>query len=239
MRPLIGITSDLGRNSSGQPQAELNAAYSRALTDAGAAPVVIPSDLDPDACAPLLAGLHGILFSGGGDIEPSRYGGDGSARLIEVSPVRDELELRLVLLAAQSQTPFLGICRGCQVVNVALGGTLHEDLDANPVGSIRHNVPGRESPVPAHDVLVEADSALTAIVNRQSFGVNSHHHQGLRQIAPLLRISAKAPDGLVEAVELREHPFGLAVQWHPEWLTQQQWTRKLFAAFVAAASQAR
>ena len=93
MRPLIGITSDFGRNSLGQPQTRLNEAYSRALADAGAAPLVIPSDLDPDACAAFVAGLDGILLSGGGDIEPWRYEGDDGGPLVEVSPARDELEL--------------------------------------------------------------------------------------------------------------------------------------------------
>ena len=239
MRPLIGITSDVGRNSSGQPQTRLNEAYFRALADAGAAPVVIPSDLDPDASTDLLARLDGVLFSGGGDIEPWRYKGGDRGKLVDISPARDEVELLLVNLAVESRRPFLGICRGCQVVNVALGGTLYEDLNANPIGAIRHDVPGKESPVPAHDVSVEQGTVLGRILDRDSLGVNSHHHQGLNQIALGLRVSARAEDGLVEAVELPEHPFGLAVQWHPEWLTHQEWTRNLFSAFVVAASRSR
>ena len=236
MHPLIGITSGVGQNSLGQPQTRLNEAYSLALAQAGASPLVIPSNLDADACAALVAGLDGFLLSGGGDIEPWRYNGAERSRLVEVNPARDEIEFKLLQLAVESRIPFLGICRGCQVVNVALGGTLYEDLDTNPKSVIRHDVPGKESTASAHDVSVEADTILARILDRQSFGVNSHHHQGLRDIAPALRVSARAPDGLAEAVELPEHPFGLAVQWHPEWLTHQEWTRKLFSAFVSAAA---
>jgi len=239
MPPLIGITADFGQNSSGQPQTRLNEAYSHAVAAAGAAPVVIPSNLGLSELGSLTAGLDGIVLSGGGDIEPWRYHGDASALLVEVSPARDELELALVPLLVEARKPFLGICRGCQVVNVALGGSLYEDLELNPANGIQHNVPGKESPVPAHDVVIEADTSLARITGCGSFGVNSHHHQGLREIASGLRVAARAPDGLVEAVELTEHPFGLAVQWHPEWLTHQEWTRRLFSAFVAAASAAR
>lgn len=239
MHALIGITSDLGKNSAGQAQAYLNAAYSHALTQAGATALVIPSYLDPDAAASVVGGLNGILFSGGGDIEPWRYNGNPRSPLIEVSPARDALEISLVGLAVASGMPFLGICRGCQVVSVALGGSLYEDLDTEPAGGIRHNVPGKESLKPAHNVDVEKGSLLSRVLGRATLGVNSHHHQGLKSIPDGLRVSARAPDGLAEAVEVAEHPFGLAVQWHPEWLTHQEWTKGLFAAFVAAASQAR
>ena len=238
MRPLIGITSDLGHSSLGRPQSQLNAAYSRALVQAGAAPLVISSDIGLQACSTLVSRLDGFLFSGGGDIESWRYQGDPAAPLIEVSPSRDELELGLLRLAIQTGKPFLGICRGCQLVNVALGGSLYEHLDTEPAGPIRHNIPGTESAVPAHKVHVESGTLLAKIVDRGELDVNSHHHQGLRAIPTALRVSALAPDGLAEAVELSRVPFGLAVQWHPEWLTHQECTRRLFSAFVSAANQA-
>ena len=238
MRPLIGVTSELGRNSTGQPRASLNAAYSIALTQAGAAPVVIPSDIEPDAAASLVQRLDGILFSGGGDIEPWRYKGNPGTPLIEVSPARDALELMLVDLAVESGTPFLGICRGCQVVNVAFGGSLYEDLDTEPASGIQHNVPGAESPIPVHNVRLESDTLIGQLINRLTLEVNSHHHQGVRVIGDGLRASGHAPDGLVEALELPGHPFGLAVQWHPERLTHEESSRRLFGAFVSAASRA-
>ncbi len=239
MRPLIGITGDFGTNSLGQAQTRLNQAYSRAIAEVGAAALVIPLDLELESCGALVARLDGLLFSGGGDIEPWRYGGDASGRLVDVSQKRDALELSLVSLAVQSRMPFLGICRGCQVVNVALGGSLYEDLATSPGSAIHHDVPGKESSAPAHEIIVETGTMLARTLGRESFGVNSHHHQGLRAIAPGLRVSATSPDGLAEAVELPEHPFGLAVQWHPEWLTHQEWTNRLFTAFAAAASKFR
>ena len=238
MQPLIGITSDTGLNALGQPHARLNDAYVRAVSDAGATVIVIPANTNPDACDTLIARLDGVLLSGGGDIEPWRYAGDSGAPLIDLSPARDELEITLTRLAAVSGKPFLGICRGCQAVNVALGGSLYEDLPSRYPSTIDHDVADKESPTPAHEVTLQPESLLAKLIQRRTIGVNSHHHQGLRTVAPTLRVSATAPDGLVEAVELPEHPFGLAVQWHPEWLTRQDWTRGLFAAFVSAAGRA-
>jgi len=234
MRPLIGITSDIGRAASGRALTQLGEVYSSAIAEAGGTPVLIPSSLDTDSAEDLVSSLRGILFSGGGDIEPWRYDGNSIAPLIELSPSRDALELDLLHRAVGARMPFLGICRGCQLVNVALGGTLYEDLDTEPGSEVHHNVPGKESPAPAHDVKVAQGTLLAEITRMPSFGVNSHHHQGLRVVPPSLRISARAPDGLAECIELPDHPFGLAVQWHPEWLTRQEWTRQLFSRFVAA-----
>ena len=238
MQPLIGITSDTGLNALGQPQARLNDAYVRAVSDAGATVVVIPANTNPDACDTLMARLDGLLLSGGGDIEPWRYAGDNSAPLIDLNRARDELELTLARLAARSAKPFLGICRGCQVVNVALGGSLYEDLPSRYTSTIDHDVADNASPTPAHEVSLQPETLLANLIQDPTTGVNSHHHQGLRNVASSLRVAAIAPDGLVEAVELPEHPFGLAVQWHPERLTRQESSRRLFGAFIAAAARA-
>lgn len=238
MHPLIGITSDFGQNSLRQSQTTLNEAYARAVMGAGGVPLVIPSDLNPAEAADLIRRLDGLLLSGGGDVEPWRYGGDVSARLIDVHPDRDALELELVRHAVAARRPLLGICRGCQVLNVGLGGSLYEDLAASFPGALRHDIPGEESSLPAHEVAVAEGALLGALLGRSSISVNSHHHQGLKAIASGLRVTATAPDGLVEAVEMPGHPFCLAVQWHPERLTHEPWTLKLFAALVNAASQA-
>jgi putative glutamine amidotransferase len=138
-------------------------------------------------------------------------------------------------MAADAGKPFLGICRGCQVLNVARGGTLYPDLPTDPAGPINHDLPGNERSFLAHDVTVEPGTHFEQILQVRAIGVNSHHHQGLREIGKGLRVAARAPDGLVEAVELEGHLFCLAVQWHPEWLTHQRWTQELFRLFVAAA----
>lgn len=237
MRPLIGITTDLAQNPAGQPLSQLSEQYSRAIADSGAVPVLIPAALDGAGRMDLFTHLDGILFSGGGDIEPRHYGGAANSRLAGVHPSRDELELDLLRLAVEARKPFLGICRGCQVVNVGLGGTLFPDLPTDPGGPIRHDLPGSERNVLAHEVMIEAGTQLAAILGQPIVGVNSHHHQGLNVIAAGLRIAGRAPDGLVEAVELPHHPFALAVQWHPEWLTHQIWTRSLFVSLVEAANR--
>jgi len=239
MRPLIGITTDHTANRHGQPITELTEAYSRAIVDAGGVPVLIPSLLDRTAIRGLFARLDGIVFSGGGDIEPRRYGVVFDGRLIGVYPARDELELELLHFSIDGRKPFLGICRGCQLVNVGLGGTLHPHLPSDPGGPIKHDRPGNERDVLAHQVTIESGSRLGTILDSDEVWVNSHHHQGLHRIASGLRVAGSAPDGLVEAVEAQDHPFGMAVQWHPEWLTNQPRTRSLFRAFVEAAAGSR
>jgi putative glutamine amidotransferase len=236
MRPLIGVTSAPANNQYGQPITVLTQAYSRALIEAGAVPVLVPSFLDAPARQELFPRLDGLLFSGGGDIDPLRYHGDSIGRLIDLDAARDELELDLLRMAVEARKPFLGICRGCQVLNVGLGGTLYPDLLTEPGGALNHDLPGSERAVLVHDVSILQGTELAGILGGSVIGVNSHHHQGLRAIASGLRVAAIAPDGLVEAVEIPDHPFGLAVQWHPEWLTHQPWTRNLFGRLTDAAA---
>jgi putative glutamine amidotransferase len=228
MRPLIGITAEHGDNQHGQPITRLTEAYSRAIAAAGAAPVLIPAVLDAAARQDLFGRLEAIVFSGGGDIQPRRYRSEYGDRLVGVQAARDELELDLLQMAIAKPKPFLGICRGCQLLNVGLGGTLYPDLPTEPGGPIKHDLPASERTVMAHDVKIEAGTRLAAILEEPVIGVNA--------IASALRVAGRAPDGLVEAVELPDHPFGLAVQWHPEWLTHQNWTCALFERFVAAAA---
>ncbi|MFH1183902.1 MAG: gamma-glutamyl-gamma-aminobutyrate hydrolase family protein [Chloroflexota bacterium] len=236
MHPIIGITADHADNQLGQPITELAEAYSRAISEAGAAPVLIPAVLGAAARQDLFAHLDGILFSGGGDIHPRHYASGYAGRLVSVHAARDELELDLLRMAIARPRPFLGICRGCQLLNVGLGGTLYPDLPTEPGGPVKHDMAGSERAVLVHDVTIEAGSRLAGILGQSVIAVNSHHHQGLNSIASNLRVAGRASDGLVEAIELPDHPFALAVQWHPEWLTHQHWTRALFEHFVAAAA---
>lgn len=236
MRPLIGITADHETNRHDQAVTTLTEAYTTAISEVGGVPVLISSGIDPAARRELFSRLDGILLAGGGDIDPAIYGADFGGRLLHVHPARDQLELELAGLAASTGKPLLGICRGCQVVNVGLGGTLYPDLPTEPGGSITHDLPGNERAVLVHEVTIEPGTRLDGVVRERTIGVNSHHHQGLRRIGRNLRVAARAPDGLVEAVELDAHPFFLAVQWHPEWLMEQRWTRALLGAFIEAAA---
>lgn len=233
--PVIGITTGYSKNPDGLPGIYLLRAYVRAVQEAGGLPVLLPSDLAESDWETVYARLDGILFSGGGDISLEHFDGSPHPRISEVDPRRDALELALARRLAEEGKPFLGICRGCQLVNVAFGGTLFTHIYDQLPGALDHAYPGNMRTVLAHPVRLEPGGRLAHIVQTEQLMVNSLHHQGLKNLSPDLRPLAWAPDGLVEAIELSHHPFGLAVQWHPEWLTDRQESRHLFKAFVDAA----
>ncbi len=235
MKPIIGITTNSATNSYGQPTILLQQSYVRVIQQAGGVPVLIPSSIADDGWDALYSRLDGVLFSGGGDIALDHFTGDPHPRIDDVDPARDSVELKMVQAAASDGKPFLGICRGCQVVNVALGGTLYTHIPDQLPNALDHDYPGNRRTVLVHEVKLEEGTRIAEIFGEPIIKVNSLHHQGLKDIAPSLRVAGHAPDGLVEAVELPNHPFGLAVQWHPEWLTDQEWTRNLFRKFVEAA----
>jgi putative glutamine amidotransferase len=235
--PLIGLTAYNHQNQYGFPIAALMHKYITVVDDAGGAPVLIPSGLTDAARRTLLDRLDGILFTGGGDIAIEHFGGEPHEKIILVDEARDEIELALVKEVAANGKPFLGICRGFQVVNVALGGTLFTHIADQFPNAIKHDYDsGTQREFLAHDVEVAGGTRLAGILDISALKVNSLHHQGAKDIAPGLKPAAYAPDGLVEALELPGHPFGIAVQWHPEWLTVHEPARRLFRAFVEACS---
>lgn len=232
-RPLIGLTTYNSKNEYGNPVVALATHYIRAILQAGGMPVLIPSLLSESEWREFYARLDGIVFTGGGDIETRIFDGLDHPKVDGIDPERDSLELPLLRAAAEGGKPFLGICRGLQVVNVALGGTLFTDIADQLPGAERHDWhEGFPRTHLAHAVRVQEGSLLARIMNDPLPGVNSLHHQGIKDLAPALNAVACAPDGLVEAVELPGHPFGLAVQWHPEWLVEHESARRLFQAFI-------
>lgn len=239
MAAIIGITANQVSNSYGQHAVQLMQAYVDAVSQAGGVPVIVPSSLAGGGWGAIYERLDGILFSGGGDISIERFAGEPHPRVDDVDPARDSVELGLLHAAAEAGKPFLGICRGCQLVNVGLGGTLYTHLPDQFPGALDHSYPGNLRTVLVHEVQIEEGTLVANVLEEPIVSVNSHHHQGLKEIAPGLRIAGRAPDGLVEAVELPDHPFGIAVQWHPEWLTAQQSTRNLFRRFVEASDRQR
>lgn len=235
--PLIGITTSRISSRYGYPTISLPEAYTQAVQRAGGVPILIPLSLDPAALQTILFTLDGVLFSGGGDIHPHRYGAPVHPLVDSVDEDRDEVELTLVSLVLERKLPFLGICRGLQLINVALGGSLYEDLGTQYPGSLEHDcflTYGRD--YLAHPVRVESGSQLSEILQSDNVQVNSLHHQGVRVLAPGLRCTAQAPDGVIEAFELPDYLFGLAVQWHPEWLPGNMAMRGLFEAFIETAT---
>ena len=208
----------------------------RAVSAAGGLPVLIPLTLSQEEVSSLVSRLAGVLLTGGCDLHPSHYGINAHPLVREVDPERDRLELSLAQEAVQSGKPFLGICRGLQVLNVALGGSLYPDIQACRPGSLKHDYfPDPPRDYLAHTVAIQPGSRLEKILAERSLQINSLHHQGIERLAAPLRATAHAPDGLIEAVELPGHNFGLAVQWHPEWLQEYEPMRRLFRAFVQAA----
>jgi putative glutamine amidotransferase len=233
----IGITTHRSQNQAGYPIQALAEHYIQAISNAGGIPLMIPLGLPKSQLTLLATQLDGILFSGGGDINPAYFGMETSEKVKHIDSDRDEVEIALVQFAAANHLPFLGICRGLQVINVALGGTLYTHIaDQHPL-AIKHDYyPDWARDHLPHDVRLEPGCRLAIILNTTSPDVNSLHHQGIRDLAPNLLPTGWAPDELVESIELPDHPFGLAVQWHPEWLTSQGSMRALFRSFVQAAA---
>jgi putative glutamine amidotransferase len=216
-------------------------AYPNAILEAGGVPVLIPSEVSERGWNELFRHLDGILFPGGPDIATERFGGVPHPAVYGVDEARDALELGLAKLAADEGKPFLGICRGAQVTNVALGGTLYTHIPDQYPNALQHDYPGEDG-IPArtalaHPVRIEGGSRIGKVLGETGLKVNSLHHQGIKDVAPALKAVAFAPDGMIEAVEIPEHPFAIAVQWHPEWLTDQEPIRRLFKAFVDAAAK--
>jgi putative glutamine amidotransferase len=236
--PLIGVSV---HRATDPDRAELDALLAQivaAVERAAGAPVLIPPGLRPGALRTIFGRLDGVLLPGGGDLDPASYGGAPHPRASGVDGERDAAELALAGWAAHERKPLFGICRGAQVLNVALGGSLYADVSEHP-GAERHDYyPGLPTDLLPHAVEVEGGTRLAAALGASLVLVNSLHHQACRALAPGLLAAARAPDGLVEAVELPAHPFALAVQWHPECLPDMPEMQRLFEAFVAAAAQA-
>lgn len=237
--PIIGLSTE--RLVIHAPITSVGAkeAYAQAILRAGGIPVLLPVGLQVGQLGELRSRLDGILLVGGGDIDPGRFDGLPHPRIYDIDPARDELEIELVRLAVGTEWPLFGICRGIQVMNVALGGSLHTDIADQVPGSLKHDYyPNIPRDTIAHEVSIDPSSRLAAIVADTRLPTNSLHHQALSRPAPGLSITAHAPDGIIEAVELPNHPFALGVQWHPEWLVESPANQALFRAFVQAAAGA-
>jgi putative glutamine amidotransferase len=234
--PLIGITTYRTTNEANNSIIALGENYVQAVSQGGGLPVLVPLGLSEERLRDLVARLDGILFSGGGDIDPSIYGAETIPEVKNMDPDRDRVEIQLVRDVVSKGLPFLGICRGLQVINVALGGTLYTHIDDQHPQALKHDYyqdwPRNHL---AHAVKIAPDSQLVELFRSTDPETNSLHHQGICDLAPDLQATAWTADMLIEAIEVPDHPFGLAVQWHPEWLMEHAPMRALFQAFVKAA----
>lgn len=243
MRPLIALTSTTSAAADyGVPQVMLGTTYIAVLEGLGAASVLLTPAHDPASLERILDLSSGLVLTGGEDVEPRRYGQDPHPKLGSTNPARDEMELRVVAAALERRMPVLAICRGFQLLNVAMGGTLYQDLPSQLGGDLLHE---QAAPIAHrwHSARVEEDSSLAQIFGVSELFINSFHHQGIDRIAEGLRPLAWAEDGLVEAAEAPDYPWVFGVQWHPERgeaETQRDGghpDRRLFASFVEAARE--
>lgn len=209
--------------------------YLEGLEAAGALPVILPLTEDRQALIQLMDSLDGLLFTGGQDVSPALYGETPLPQCGETCSRRDGMEQVLLELALAQDKPVLGICRGIQFLNAALGGTLYQDLPSQKPSDLSHVMtPPYDQPV--HRVDLIPGSPLEKLLGCRTLEVNSYHHQGVKDLAPGLAVMARATDGLTEGVWMPERRFVWAVQWHPEfsWKSQEA-SRRIFAALVQAA----
>ncbi len=234
--PIIALsaTAELVR---GALRVRLNAAYTRAVEHAGGIPLIIPPLATPAAAAALLDRVDALIVTGGEDIDPARYGHAPHDRAGAPNADRDATELALVRAARVIALPTLAICRGIQLLNVALGGTLVQDIPSERSGALDHD-PRAPRTARVHDVALAPGSALARIVGATAIRVNSIHHQAIDCVAESLRVTARAPDEIVEGVEGTNAAWWvIGVQWHPEELVAdpEPWDRALFAALIERA----
>lgn len=239
-RPLIGVP--MGRERSqrffGLPMYIMNQTYVRELEKRGALPVLIPLNMSEATLHGTFQRLDGLFLPGGEDIDPSNYGEDRHEQLGPVDKERDRTELSLTRWAIEAGMPVLGVCRGVQLINVACGGALYQDLHSQAPHLDKHDFypPKFERFRVSHNVEIEPDSRLAQALGHVH-EINSMHHQGIKRLGYGLRVVATAPDGLPEALECPALPFVLGVQWHPEELAKTDpHSADLFSRFVWAAS---
>jgi len=208
--------------------------YMKAVEEAGGVPVMLPLTADGSVIQSIAETFDGFLFTGGHDVNPAHYGEEKSPLCGKSCDERDELEISLFRRAVELDKPVFGICRGMQVINVSLGGSLYQDLPAEFESAVQ--VDHRQAPPynrTVHSVTLEKDTPLHRILGVESMAINSYHHQGIKRLADRLTPAAYAEDGLVEAVFMPDRTFVWAVQWHPEYNFQADRLQfKLFVEFV-------
>ena len=240
-KPLIGITSAITTRSDGIQVYSAYIANIAAVERAGGLPVMIPCDLETDTLRELYERVDGVLLPGGGDVDPSAYQAEPHPETANTDERRDRTEMAIARWAVEDDRPLFAICRGHQVVNVALGGSLIQDIPSLVDTSVMHQ--SIQSPVQRdallHSVTIEPGSLLAAIMQKQREQVNSIHHQAVECLAPILVVTASADDGIIEAAEMPDRQFYLTVQWHPEDLQSMPSMQNLYRSFVKAASRRR
>ncbi|HSN94438.1 MAG TPA: gamma-glutamyl-gamma-aminobutyrate hydrolase family protein [Anaerolineaceae bacterium] len=234
-KPVIIVAGQLEKHSNTSPIYGAKQAYLQAIIRAGGLPLVVAPDLSTEDLPALIGLCDGFLLCGGGDVEPSRYGTASCGRLSGVDQPRDQFEIDLIQALMPANKPMLAICRGVQVLNVALGGTLICDIATDLPRAAKHDYfPGYKRDLVVHEVDIQPKTLLAKALGATKTGTNSIHHQALDKLGEGLLVSARAADGLIEGVEMPSKHFVLGVQWHPECMPESPQMRQLFGAFIAA-----
>lgn len=235
-KPIIGLTCSYGKDKTDRYY--VNNAYIEAVIKAGGMPLLIPYQ-PKEQIFQLLDLCHALLLPGGNDVDPNRYGQNPVKECGKIDPYCDELDLLAAGFALERDLPILAICRGSQVLNIALGGSLVQDIPTQITDPIKHK---QEAPTwyATHDIAIQSASLLGSIWGNSVGKVNSFHHQAINKLGRGLRIVASAPDGVVEAVESSKHTFVLGVQWHPELMVGYYPAAKsVFKHFIKSAADKR
>ncbi len=234
MNPIIGITS--GREWELKERYYVNGAYIKAITKASGIPIIIPH-MAQKKLESILDIIQGLLIPGGIDIDANLFNQEPHPKSGTIDPLWDQLDMGMIRGALARNLPILAICRGCQILNVACGGTLIQDINAQTECPIKHE---QEAPnwYATHGIKLEPDSLLAGIFATNSLRINSYHHQAVAEVAPGFRFSAIAADGIIEAIESIKHEFVIGVQWHPELMVDYYPVfQKLFQRFVMVSSK--
>lgn len=242
-KPIIGILASLHHYEHGPlPYVELcglQRDYLFAVERAGGVPIMLPVVEDPETIRKQIELVDGLVLSGGYDVNPTNYGEEPTALLEDIHPERDAYELQAIDFANALEKPLLGICRGLQILNVAYGGSLYQDISHAPGETIKHRQMAKRFE-PTHTVDVIDGTLLHKIVGIPSLSTNSFHHQAIKNLAPGLVINAQARDGVIEGVEMPGSRFVMALQWHPEMMASTDpYMQALFKAFIKAVTQGK
>jgi putative glutamine amidotransferase len=229
----VAVTAGI-RPDGNTSRVRLTAAYVTALESAGLIPLIVPPLSSSDAASAVLDSVAGLVLTGGEDVDPARYGEKRHEKVRSVSAARDATEAALIKEARERGTPVLAICRGIQILNVALGGTLVQDIPSQCETDIVHDEESaRDSRT--HEISVEPGSLIARAIGTEHCTVNSFHHQSVKRVADGMRVTARSPDGIIEGLEsMDENWWVMAVQWHPEEMTDsaEPWDQGLFKAFA-------
>ncbi|MCS1350555.1 gamma-glutamyl-gamma-aminobutyrate hydrolase family protein [Mechercharimyces sp. CAU 1602] len=231
MRPLIGVTASLREETF----LALHRDNVDAILRAGGMPLALPYTVEAELIEEMVYHMDGLYLTGGGDIDPSFFHEEPLPGLREIIWERDQMEVLLIRRMMELDKPIFAVCRGCQMLNIAQGGDMYQDITSQCNFVLQHEQEAARHHC-SHSIEIEEDSRLFRIYQKKEARVNSFHHQALRQLAPCFIGSAHSKDGLIEAIESKEHSFVLGVQWHPENCSNDEGTQKLYRAFIRAAN---